>query len=104
MLCCPDLHTASFGRINSYYVRSDLNEPDAKAMAMLLTPQIVLHDAGHDGIAHLAFQSDGTCPHNDCSGTLRGAATRLGIKAITVEIGNPQLLQVRTSTTPHFFS
>lgn len=27
-------------------------------------------------------------------GTLRGAATRLGIKAITVEIGNPQLLQV----------
>jgi len=69
-----DLHTASFGRINSYYVRADLNDPDVNALASLLKPQIILHDAGHGG-------------------TLRGAATKLGIKAITVEIGNPQLLQ-----------
>jgi predicted deacylase/environmental stress-induced protein Ves len=69
-----DLHTASFGRINSYYVRADLNDPDAKSLATLIHPQIILHDAGQDG-------------------TLRGAATRLGVKAITVEIGNPQLLQ-----------
>jgi hypothetical protein len=69
------LHTASFGRINSYYVRADLNDSDVNALATLLKPQIILHDAGHGG-------------------TLRGAATKLGIKAITVEIGNPQLLQV----------
>ncbi|KAL6064876.1 Succinylglutamate desuccinylase/aspartoacylase [Balamuthia mandrillaris] len=69
-----DLHTASFGRINSYYVRADLNDEDSKHMALLQGPQIVLHDGGH-------------------SGTLRGAASALGIKAITVEIGNPQQLQ-----------
>jgi hypothetical protein len=77
-----DLHTASFGRINSYYVRADLNDPDANALASLLKPQIILHDAGHGG-------------------TLRGAATKLGIKAITVEIGNPQLLQVRLCRSLH---
>jgi hypothetical protein len=75
------LHTASFGRINSYYVRADLNDPDVNALATLLKPQIILHDAGHGG-------------------TLRGAATKLGIKAITVEIGNPQLLQVRPASPP----
>jgi len=53
---------------------ADLNDPDAKSLATLIHPQIILHDAGQDG-------------------TLRGAATRLGVKAITVEIGNPQLLQ-----------
>ncbi len=76
-----DLHTASFGRINSYYVRADLNDPDVNALATLLKPQIILHDAGHGG-------------------TLRGAATKLGIKAITVEIGNPQLLQVHPASPP----
>jgi hypothetical protein len=80
-----DLHTASFGRINSYYVRADLNDPDANALASLLKPQIILHDAGHGG-------------------TLRGAATKLGIKAITVEIGNPQLLQVRLCCSSTSFS
>lgn len=75
------MHTASFGRINSYYVRADLNDPDVNALATLLKPQIILHDAGHGG-------------------TLRGAATKLGIKAITVEIGNPQLLQVHPASPP----
>jgi predicted deacylase len=69
-----DLHTASFGRVNSYYVRSDLNDPVSAAMAKLQQPQIILHNSGQDG-------------------TLRSAASACGIKAITVEIGNPQLLQ-----------
>ncbi|KAJ1549779.1 hypothetical protein HK405_002342, partial [Cladochytrium tenue] len=69
-----DLHTASFGRVNSYYVRSDLNDPVAAAMAKLQQPQIILHNSGQDG-------------------TLRSAAAAKGIKAITVEIGNPQLFQ-----------
>jgi predicted deacylase/environmental stress-induced protein Ves len=69
-----DLHTASFGRINSYYVRADMNEPGCRTLALLQQPQIILHDSGQDG-------------------TLRGAAMQLGINAITVEIGNPQLLQ-----------
>ncbi|KAI8346764.1 hypothetical protein BD560DRAFT_411234 [Blakeslea trispora] len=69
-----DLHTASFGRVNSYYVRADMNDPISAIMARLQTPQIVLHNSGQDG-------------------TLRSAAAARGIRAITVEIGNPQLFQ-----------
>ncbi|KAJ3298542.1 hypothetical protein HK104_010597 [Borealophlyctis nickersoniae] len=69
-----DLHTASFGRINSYYVRSDMNDPTGATMAKLQQPQIILHNSGQDG-------------------TLRSAAMNRGIGAITVEIGNPQLFQ-----------
>lgn len=43
-------------------------------MARLQQPQIVLHNSGQDG-------------------TLRSAASARGIRAITVEIGNPQLFQ-----------
>ncbi|KAJ3074946.1 hypothetical protein HDU98_009721 [Podochytrium sp. JEL0797] len=69
-----DLHTASFGRCNSYYVRSDLNDPVSAALAKLQQPQIILHNSGQDG-------------------TLRSACSARGITAITVEIGNPQLFQ-----------
>ncbi|CDS06151.1 hypothetical protein LRAMOSA08679 [Lichtheimia ramosa] len=69
-----DLHTASFGRINSYYVRADMNDSGSAMLAHLQRPQIVLHNSGQDG-------------------TLRSAAAARGIKAITVEIGNPQLFQ-----------
>ncbi|KAI9287749.1 hypothetical protein BC943DRAFT_318756 [Umbelopsis sp. AD052] len=69
-----DLHTASFGRVNSYYVRSDMNDPISAVMAHLQQPQVILHNSGQDG-------------------TLRSAAASRGIKAITVEIGNPQLFQ-----------
>ncbi|KAI8386965.1 hypothetical protein BD560DRAFT_321264 [Blakeslea trispora] len=69
-----DLHTASFGRVNSYYVRADMNDPVGASMAKLQQPQILLHNSGQDG-------------------TLRSAAAARGIKAITVEIGNPQTFQ-----------
>jgi hypothetical protein len=44
-----DLHTASFGRVNSYYVRSDLNDPVSADLAKLQQPQIILHNSGQDG-------------------------------------------------------
>ncbi|KAH6566903.1 hypothetical protein BASA62_006429 [Batrachochytrium salamandrivorans] len=69
-----DLHTASFGRVNSYYVRSDMNDPVSAVLAKLQQPQVILHNSGQDG-------------------TLRSAASSRGVKAITVEIGNPQLFQ-----------
>lgn len=65
-----DLHTASHGRINSLYVRADMNDPVTSRMALLQNPQIVLHNTGPDG-------------------SLRGSACSFGIPAITVEIGNP---------------
>lgn len=69
-----DLHTASFGRTNSLYVRADLSDPITSRLARLCAPEILLHNFGTDG-------------------TLRSAAAALGIHALTVEIGNPQRFQ-----------
>lgn len=65
-----DLHTASFGRANSLYIRADMTDPVTAEMAYLLRPQIVVHNPPSDR-------------------TLRGAAAELGIPAMTVEVGNP---------------
>jgi len=69
-----DLHTASFGRVNSYYVRADMNNEHTAMMAKLQKPQIILHNSGQDG-------------------TLRGTCMQRSINSITVEIGNPQQFQ-----------
>ncbi len=69
-----DLHTASFGRVNSYYIRADMKNPVTCEMALLQHPQIILHNPPSDG-------------------TLRGAANALGIHAITLEVGNPHTFQ-----------
>lgn len=78
-----DLHTASAGRINSYYIRADLKEPVTRKMAMLQNAQIVVHNPPYDG-------------------TLRGAAESHDIHAITLEVGNPNTFQkgfIRTGLT-----
>lgn len=69
-----DLHTASFGRVNSYYIRADMKEPVTRKMALLQNAQIIVHNPPSDG-------------------TLRGAADALGIHAITLEVGNPNTFQ-----------
>ena len=69
-----DLHTASGGRVNSYYVRADMDNEITRQMALLQNPQIALHNPPSDG-------------------TLRGAAGGLGIHAITMEVGNPESFQ-----------
>jgi predicted deacylase len=69
-----DLHTASFGRINSLYVRADLENEKTRQMATRLRPQIIVHNPASDY-------------------TLRGAAMDRGIPAITVEVGDPQRFQ-----------
>jgi uncharacterized protein len=69
-----DLHTASFGRVNALYVRANMHFPVPAKMAMLQSPQIIVHNESDDG-------------------TLRRAAMLAGIAAITVEVGNPLLFQ-----------
>lgn len=69
-----DLHTASFGRINSYYIRADLKDPITRQMARLQNAQILVHNPPSDG-------------------TLRGAADALGIHAVTLEVGDPNTFQ-----------
>lgn len=69
-----DLHTASNGRINSYYIRADMSDEIVRKMALLQNAQIIVHN-----------------PPND--GTLRGTANAMDIPAITLEVGNPNLFQ-----------
>ena len=69
-----DLHTASAGRINSLYVRADMKDPIMARMARLINPQIIL---------------DNIPPPF----TLRGQMIKQNIPAITIEIGNPSVMQ-----------
>jgi len=69
-----DIHTASEGRINTMYVRSDMTDESARQMSFDFNPQIILHTRSGDG-------------------TLRNAAKRRQIPAITVEAGNPSVIQ-----------
>jgi predicted deacylase len=71
-----DLHTASFGRVNSLYIRADMRDPRTAELAYLQRSEIVVHNRASDA-------------------TLRGAAMARGIPAITVEIGNPHVWQER---------
>ncbi len=69
-----DLHTASTGRINTYYIRADMKHPVVRKMALLQNAQIIVHNPPSDG-------------------TLRGTADELDIPAITMEVGNPNTFQ-----------
>lgn len=44
-----DLHTASFGRVNSFYVRANMTDPAMAKMARLVRPQIIVHNKGQGG-------------------------------------------------------
>lgn len=69
-----DLHTASHGRVNSLYLRADLDNEECRKLAYLQNPQIIVKK----------FEEQGT---------LRGWASEHQIPAITVEIGNPNAFQ-----------
>lgn len=71
-----DIHTASWGRINTLYLRADLHNPVVRRLAMVMNPEIILHIRGGDG-------------------TFRHAARQRGIHALTVEAGNPNTFQGR---------
>jgi predicted deacylase len=71
-----DLHTASFGRVNSYYIRADMNHPVTKELALIQNADIIVHNPPLDG-------------------TLRGAADAIDIPAITMEVGSPNTFQKR---------
>lgn len=77
-----DMHTASFGRINSLYVRADMSNDIIKQMALLQDADIVLNSKG---------PSAGSL--SGASGTMRDHAMRMNIPAITVEYGDPQIFQ-----------
>lgn len=69
-----DLHTASEGRVNSLYIRAELDNVQCRTLAYLQNPDIIVNKY-------------------DEGGTLRGWANENGIPAITIEIGNPNAFQ-----------
>ncbi len=38
-----DIHTASFGRANSFYVRANMNDELCHRLAILMRPEIIVH-------------------------------------------------------------
>ncbi len=70
-----DLHTGSFERANLPQLRADLRDPDVVTLAHGFGAMVVLHS--RPGV-----------------GTLRYAATRAGIPAVTVEAGGPSQLEL----------
>lgn len=70
-----DLHTGSFERANLPQLRADLRNPDVVTLTHGFGAMVVLHSAS-------------------TVGTLRYAATRAGIPAVTVEAGGPSQLEL----------
>ena len=77
-----DMHTASFGRINSLYVRGDMTDEKISKMALLQDADIVLNSKGPSaGVSSASSRA------------MRAEAMIKGIPTITVEYGNPQVYQ-----------
>lgn len=72
--CLIDLHTATSGRVNTYHIRVNSNHASSSKMAHLMGPDIIVHSPKADGTSRYFFEKNGK-------------------PAITVEIGNPQILQ-----------
>ncbi len=70
-----DLHTGSFERANLPQIRADLRNPDVVTLTQGFGSMVVLHSS-------------------PTIGTLRHAATRAGIPAVTVEAGGPSQLEL----------
>ena len=78
-----DMHTASFGRVNTMYARADSANDTILKLAELQNPDIILQSKGPSfGSTNLTSTE-----------TLRAEASQLGIPSITVEYGNPQVYQ-----------
>jgi uncharacterized protein len=78
-----DMHTASFGRVNTLYVRAELANDTLRAMAEHQSADIILNSLGVPSVG-MASQT---------SRTMRAEAMLMGIPSITIEYGNPQVFQ-----------
>lgn len=70
-----DLHTGSFERANLPQIRADLRNPDVVTLTQGFGSMVILHSS-------------------PAVGTLRYAATRAGIPAVTLEAGGPSQLEL----------
>lgn len=77
-----DLHTASHGRVNSLYIRADIESEETRTLAYLQNPQIIVKKYDEEG-------------------TLRAWANEHGVHAITIEIGNANAFQQKLIYETH---
>jgi hypothetical protein len=78
-----DMHTASFGRVNSLYVRGEMGDEKISKMALLQDADMVLNNKGVPSTGDAVTATR----------TMRAEAMLKGIPTITVEYGNPQVYQ-----------
>jgi uncharacterized protein len=71
-----DLHTGSFDRANLPQIRADLRNPDVVTLTHGFGATVILHSEAAEG-------------------TLRHAASHVGIPAVTLEAGGPSELELR---------
>ncbi|WP_222982356.1 succinylglutamate desuccinylase/aspartoacylase family protein [Flagellimonas meishanensis] len=76
-----DLHTASFGRVNSLYGRGNMDDDTLATMLRILQPDIIVSNKGEASFG----EATGL--------TMRAFAIQNGVKSITMEYGNPQVFQ-----------
>lgn len=72
--CLIDLHTATSGRINTYHIRVNIDHSESMKMARLMSPELIVHSPRAVGTTRHFFEQKGK-------------------PAITLEVGNPQILQ-----------
>ncbi len=77
-----DMHTASFGNLNTFYVRADWKNDTLRQMALLQGTDIAVDNPGIPSAGASASAK-----------TMRAEAVLMGIPTITVEYGNPQVYQ-----------
>lgn len=75
-----DMHTASFGRVNTMYARADLSNDTLRTLAKLQKPDIIL-DSKESSVGSASAR------------TMRAETVLRKIPSITVEYGNPQVFQ-----------
>jgi len=75
-----------------------MKRPETAAFSRLIDPEIILHNAGK--LCYAVYANGAASPHDlllVCvageDGTLRAAATKAGVPAICVEMGDPQLFE-----------
>jgi predicted deacylase len=90
--CLLDLHTASFGRINSLYIRADMTRTQTAELARVIRPQSIVHNRSGDGTLRGAAEDrergsrPWACTHSGVR-TLLKLATGSGATVVRIRSG-----------------
>lgn len=69
-----DLHTASEGRINSFYIKANIEKELEYELSQILSPQLIVNEKGPKGSFRHTFES-------------------MNVPSLTLELGDPNLFQ-----------